>query len=134
MEHHEDKEQTESGRKGTEIVGGIHIGKHDLWMLAGGALGALALLGLGRATQKMRPAAVGAVREGYAFKEWVAGKAEKFKEDVEDIVAEGVHQYQADLTATADVVKREKDILEKIEKIVEKKLGKMKSDKAEAQA
>lgn len=129
MEHHEGKELLESGKKGKEIAGGIHIGKQDLWMLAGGALGALALLGLGKASQKVRPVAVGAVREGYAFKEWVAGKAEKLKEDVEDIVAEGVHQYQADLTSTADAVKREKSILEKIEKIVEEKLTKFKSEK-----
>lgn len=129
MEHHEGKELLESGKKGKEIAGGIHIGKQDLWMLAGGALGALALLGLSKASQKVRPAAVGAVREGYAFKEWVAGKAEKLKEDVEDIVAEGVHQYHEDLTSTADAVKREKGILEKIEKIVEEKLSKFKSEK-----
>ena len=129
MEHHEGTELLESGKKGKDIVGGIHIGKQDLWMLAGGALGALALLGLGKASQKVRPVAVGAVREGYAFKEWVTGKAEKLKEDVEDIVAEGVHQYQADLTSTADAVKREKRILEKIETIVEEKLSKFKSEK-----
>lgn len=126
MEHHDDKDQTESAKKGKEIVGGIHIGKQDLWMLAGGALGALALLGLGKASQKVRPVAVGAVKEGYAFKEWLTGKAEKLKEDMEDIVAEGVHQYQEDLTSTAGAVKREKDILEKIEKIVEEKLARMK--------
>lgn len=51
MEHHEGKELLESGKKGKEIVGGIHIGKQDLWMLAGGALGALALLGLGKASE-----------------------------------------------------------------------------------
>lgn len=134
MEQHEGKEQKEYEKKGKEIVGGIHIGKQDLWMLAGGALGALALLGLGKASQKIRPVAVGAVKEGYAFKEWVTGKAEKLKEDVEDIVAEGVHLYQEDLTSTADAVKREKDILEKIEKIVEEKLSKAKSKKGGVQA
>lgn len=129
MEHLDDKELMESGKKGKDIVGGIHIGKKDLWMLAGGALGALALLGLGKASQKIRPVAVGAVKEGYAFKEWVTGKAEKLKEDMEDIVAEGVHEYQKDLTSSADAVKREKGILEKIEKIVEEKLSKFKSEK-----
>lgn len=129
MEHHDGKELMESEKKGKDIVGGIHIGKQDLWMLAGGALGALALLGLGKASQKVRPAAVGAVREGYAFKEWLTGKAEKLKEDMEDIVAEGVHEYQKDLTSSADTVKREKGILEKIEKIVEEKLSKIKSEK-----
>lgn len=115
-------------RKGFD---GLHVGKKDLWMLAGGALGALAFLGLSKASQKVRPAAVGVVKEGYAFKEWVAGKAEKLKEDVEDIVAEGVHQYQEDLSASADAVQREKTILEKIEKVVEEKLARMKTAKGE---
>lgn len=110
---------------------GLHLKKRDLWLVAGGALGALAALGLGRMSTKVRPAAVGAVREGYAFKEWLAGKAEKVKEDVEDIVAEGVHQYHSNLSATADSVKREKDILEKIEKMVEQKLSKMKPEQGE---
>lgn len=131
MDHHD---ETKQDKQEKESAGGIHVGKQDLWMLAGGALGALALLGLGKATQKMRPAAVGAVKEGYAFKEWVTGKAEKIKEDMEDIVAEGVHQYKEDLTSTADAVKREKDILEKIEKIVEEKLAKIKPAAGEEKA
>ncbi|SNB45502.1 hypothetical protein [Geobacter sp. DSM 9736] len=131
MGHEESHEHHGREKKGDGSIGGIHIGQRDLWLLAGGALGALAALGLGKASKKVRPAAVSAVREGYAFKEWVAGKAEKLKEDVEDIVAEGVHQYQEGLTATADTVKREKEILEKIEKVVEEKLAKMKSGQGE---
>lgn len=131
MEREEKHERREGEGKGTEKIGGIHIDKKDLWLVAGGALGALALLGLGKASKKVRPAAVGAVREGYAFKEWIAGKAEKLKEDVEDIVAEGVHQYQEGLAATADTVKKEKDILEKIEKMVEEKLARMKTGQGE---
>ena len=50
---------------------------------------------------------------------------------MEDIVAEGVHQYQKDLAATAETVKREKDILGKIEKVVEEKLSKMKPEQEE---
>ena len=134
MEDHDGKEQPESDKKGKEIIGGIHIAKKDLWWLAGGAVGALAFLGLSKASHKVRPVAVGAVKEGYAFKEWVAGKAEKLKEDVEDIVAEGVHQYQEELTSTADAVKREKDILEKIEKVVEEKLARMKPAAGEERA
>ncbi|WP_226377606.1 hypothetical protein [Citrifermentans bremense] len=110
---------------------GLHLKKRDLWLVAGGALGALAALGLGKVSSKVRPAAVGAVREGYAFKEWMAGKAEKVKEDVEDIVAEGVHQYHSNVAATADSVRREKDVLEKIEKMVEEKLAKMKTEQGE---
>ena len=136
-EHHEragkkrgeEKEMESNEEKGEGMkMEGIHLKKRDLWLVAGGALGALAALGLGKMTTRVRPAAVGAVREGYAFKEWLAGKAEKVKEDVEDIVAEGVHQYQSDLAATADTVKREKDILEKIERVVEEKLAKIKPE------
>jgi len=130
MEHREEA-VSEQGYKHEQKNGkgfdGLHVGKKDLWMLAGGALGALAFLGLSKASQKVRPAAVGIVKEGYAFKEWVAGKAEKLKEDVEDIVAEGVHQYQEDLSTSADAVQREKTILEKIEKVVEEKLARMKA-------
>lgn len=122
----------ESGKEKAEgVMDGLHLKKRDLWLVAGGAFGAIAALGLGRFSSKVRPAAVGAVREGYAFKEWVAGKAEKVKEDVEDIVAEGVHQYHSNLAATADSVRREKDILEKIEKMVEEKLAKMKTEQGE---
>ena len=132
-EHEEHQKHHEYVTKegGKELMEGIHLKKRDLWLLAGGALGALAALGLGKISGKVRPAAVGAVREGYAFKEWLAGKAEKAKEDMEDIVAEGVHQYQEGLSATAETVKREKDILEKIEKVVEEKLAKMKPEQGE---
>lgn len=129
-EHREHKEREKDGG-GEKKMGGINIDKKDLWLVAGGALGALAALGLGKAVKKGRPAAVCAVREGYAFKEWLAGKAEKLKEDVEDIVAEGVHQYQQDLAASADTVKKEKDILEKIEQMVEEKLARMKAGQGE---
>uniref|UniRef100_C6E4A4 YtxH domain-containing protein n=1 Tax=Geobacter sp. (strain M21) TaxID=443144 RepID=C6E4A4_GEOSM len=121
----------DKGKEEVVKMDGLHLKKRDLWLVAGGALGALAALGLGKVSTKVRPAAVGAVREGYAFKEWLAGKAEKVKEDMEDIVAEGVHQYQSDLATTADTVKREKDILEKIEKMVEDKLAKMKPEQGE---
>jgi hypothetical protein len=128
MENEEHKHDKETAVKLTD---GFQVKKRDLWLVAGGALGALAALGLGKLSTKVRPSAVSAVREGYAFKEWLAGKAEKVKEDMEDIVAEGVHQYQNDLAATAETVQREKSILEKIEKVVEEKLAKMKPEQGE---
>lgn len=140
MEHeHEKAAQPEGNRyemakQEKKGVDGLHLGKRDLWLVAGGALGALAFLGLSKASQKVRPAAVGVVKEGYAFKEWVAGKAEKIKEDVEDIVAEGVHQYREDLSASADTVQREKSVLEKLEKAVADKLARMKGATGEESA
>lgn len=136
-EHEKKYEHKDKGRKEMEYgeekgegmkMDGFHMKKRDLWLVAGGALGALAALGFTKLSGKVRPAAVGAVREGYAFKEWLAGKAEKVKEDAEDIYAEGVHQYHSGLSATSQSVKREKDILEKIERMVEEKLAKMKPE------
>jgi hypothetical protein len=117
--------------KGEDYLGGLHIGKRTLWLMGGGALGALAALSFDKITGKVRPAAVGVVKEGYAFKEWAAGKFEKAREDVEDIVAEAVYEYQRDLQAGADAIKREKELLEKIEKLVEQRLAKIKPEKKE---
>jgi len=106
---------------------GIFITKKSLWLMAGGALGALAAIGIGKAFNKIRPAVVGVVKEGYAFKEWAAAKAEKIKEDVEDIVAEAKYAYNKDLESSAEAIKKEKAILKKVEESVEKKLSRKKS-------
>jgi len=71
-----------------EHMSGYFINKRSLWFMAGGALGALAVIGFGKLSKKIRPAAVGAVKEGYSFSEWLMAKCEKAKEDIEDIVAE----------------------------------------------
>lgn len=115
--------------KGGQIGNGIYISKKSLWLMAGGALGALAAIGIGKASKKIKPALVGAAKEGYAFKEWAAEKVERVKEDVEDIVAEAKHAYHKDLEATAETVKKEKEILEKVEKAVEKKTAKKRAKK-----
>ncbi|WP_305042146.1 hypothetical protein [Geoalkalibacter sp.] len=104
---------------------GLYIGKRSLWLLAGGALGALAALSLEKVTRKVRPTAVGVVKEGYAFKEWAAGKYEKVKEDFEDIIAEAIYEYEREHDAAVDADKREKAILERIERIVEERLAKI---------
>ncbi|MBZ0157819.1 MAG: hypothetical protein K8I29_16610, partial [Alphaproteobacteria bacterium] len=62
--------------KGNEHMSGYFISKRSVWLAAGGALGALAAIGIGKVSQKVRPAVVGAVKEGYAFKEWAASKIE----------------------------------------------------------
>ena len=125
--HQEKEEAAERERHGD----GLHIGKRSLWLMGAGALGSLAFLGLGQASKKIRPAAVCVAKEGYAFKEWVAGRYDQLKEDVEDIVAEAVYEYQKDLEAGGDAIKREKELLEKIEKLVEARLSKMQPAKKE---
>lgn len=119
------------GHEGEKKMSGYHVRKRDLWLVAGGALSALAAFGVGAASRIVRPAAVGAVKEGYAFKEWLAGKYERAKEDVEDIVEEAKHAYHKDLEATAEALKKEKEILEKVEEAVKKKTTRRKGRKKE---
>lgn len=110
---------------------GVYISKKSLWLMAGGALGALAAIGIGKASKKIKPALVGAVKEGYAFKEWAAGKIETVKEDIEDIVAEAKHAYYKDIEATEEAIQKEKEILQRLEKEVGKKTVKKKAKKEE---
>jgi hypothetical protein len=123
------REQERHG--GGRLDGGVVISKRTLWYAAGGALGALALIGAANASNRIRPAVVGAVKEGYAFKEWLAGKVDKVKEDVEDIVAEAKYAHHKDVEASAEAVKREKDVLQKVEETLEKKAGRKKAEKEE---
>ncbi|WP_333654142.1 hypothetical protein [Dissulfurispira sp.] len=122
------EEGENNGKEGGKRMGeGIFISKKSLWLMAGGALGAIAALGLGKTFKKIRPAVIGAVKEGYAFKEWVAAKIETVKEDIEDIVAEAKHSYHKDLEASAEAVKKEKEIIEKVEQLVGKKMSRKKA-------
>ena len=113
-------------------MGHYFLGKKNLLLMAGSLISTLAVFVSDKATKKYRPAAVGVLKEGYAFKEWVAGNFEKVREDVEDMVAEAVYEYQGELDAAADMAKREKELLENIEKIVGKKLAEMEPEKKEA--
>ncbi|MDN3512569.1 MAG: hypothetical protein QY310_08030 [Candidatus Jettenia sp. CY-1] len=98
---------------------GYFISRRSLWLLGSGALGALAVVGFGKFSKKIRPVAVGAVKEGFTFSEWLATKYEKVKEDIEDIVAEAKHEYQKDAELTAHIAKKEEDILRRVEQKVE---------------
>ena len=109
--------------------GGEHIGisKRSLWFMAGGALGAIAAIGIGKASKKIRPAAVGIVKEGYAFKEWFAEKYEMVMEDVEDIVVEAKHAHHKDIEASSESIKKEKGVLQRIEEALKKRIAKRKT-------
>ncbi len=124
-----EEKKSEEKKEGKYMGDGIFISKKSLWLVAGGALGALAAIGIGKASKKLKPAVVGAVKEGYAFKEWAAEKVERVKEDVEDIVAEAKHAYHKDLEASAEAIKKEKKIIEKVEKEVEKRAARKKTKK-----
>ncbi len=124
-----EKEEKDQKKEERHMGDGIFISRKSLWLAAGGALGALAAIGIGKASKKIRPTIVGAVKEGYAFKEWAAGKIETAKEDVEDIVAEAKHAYHKDIEATEEAIKKEKEILEKVEEVVEQKAQRKKAKK-----
>jgi len=135
MGEHLQKQVSEYMRKNA----GKHLGEHftgyflkkNLSLATVGALSALAVIGVGKASQKLRPALVGVVKEGYAFKEWAAGRVEKARENAEDITAEAIYAYHKELETTGDAIKKEKEILDKIEKTVEQKLAKRKPGKEE---
>lgn len=131
----EKKMEEKAEGKNNENEGGMHmsglfISKQSLWFMAGGAMGALAAIGISKLSKKIRPAAVGVTKEGLAFKEWLIANYEKVKEDIEDIVAEAKHAHQKDLETTAETVKKEEDMLRKVEQMVEEIL-KRRSEKKE---
>ncbi|MBI2841232.1 MAG: hypothetical protein HYX75_23180 [Acidobacteria bacterium] len=118
----DDGERTALGSADT-----VFLSTSGFWLLAGGALGALAAFGAGKAMNRFRPQVVGAVKEGYAFKEWIASKVERAKEDVEDIAAEARHGYHSDLVTTVDSIRREQEILRRAEEAIEKRMKNQRS-------
>lgn len=104
------------------------ISNRSLLLLGSGALGALAFLGIGKLSKRIRPVAVGVVKEGIAFSDWIVTKYENVKEDVEDIVAEAKHTHQKDLGSKTEMTKKEEEILkrveQKVEEILKKKINK----------
>ena len=106
---------------GGKKMDGHFINKNSLWFVLGGAVGALAAVGIVKASEKIKPALVEAVKEGYAFKEWAATKLKTVSEDLEDIAAEAKHAYYRGLKASTEAVEKEKEILKKVEEKIEKK-------------
>jgi len=109
--------------------GGFMPDNQTLLLVAGGALAAFAALNFGSIAGKLRPLAVAAVKEGYGFAEWLAAKVEGAKEDIEDIVAEGVHEHYAERTAASETAEREKELWGAMEQIVERRVRGKRSDK-----
>jgi hypothetical protein len=110
------------------------FGRKNLLLLAGGLAGTLLAGGAERAFRKWRPAAVGVLKEGFAFKEYVAGKLVRLKEDAEDIAAEAAYEYQRGVEGTADLAKRERELLARIETIVARKQAEAQTGKKEEQS
>lgn len=111
--------------------GGLYLDNRTLRLMAAGAAGALAAMSLGGVFKVVRPAVVSAVREGYGFAEWLAAKVEKAREDIEDIAAEAVYGHHQERMAEAEVERRERELQEAVERLVEEKLARMKSEREE---
>lgn len=102
---------------------------HNIWYSLGGAAGTLAFLSLGKLVAPIKPFLVGSMKEGYAFKEWLATKYDLTKEDLEDIAAEAKQAYEDELAEAAQDVAKEKEILAKIETIIKKRTQKTQTSK-----
>lgn len=101
------------------MAGDLLTGRNALLIMAGGALGALGLMALAK-SEAMRPALVGAAKEGVAFKEWLATNFEKVKEDLEDVLAEGAYEHESEAAAASEMNDREAELVAKIEALLAK--------------
>lgn len=108
-------------------MSGVFCLTRGLLVAAGGALGAVATLGLAR---KIRPAAVDTVREGYALKEWVSEKFGRVKGDIDSLIDEAVREYRTKKEAGANTADVEKELLEKIDKLIQERLARMPAGEA----
>ena len=104
-------------------MSGLFLSNRNLYFMLGGALATLGVKALARHSDKWRPAAVSTVKEGIAFKEWMATGAEKFKEDLEDLVAEATVAYQSEAAASETFEDREREVLEKLSQLIDARLA-----------
>ncbi len=103
-------------------MSGLFLSNRNLYLMLGGALATFAIKELAKHSDKWRPSAVSAVKEGIAFKEWVATGTEKFKEDLEDLVAEATVAYQSEAAGSETFEDREREILEKLSRLIDARL------------
>ncbi|MBF0345283.1 MAG: hypothetical protein HQL06_13770 [Nitrospirae bacterium] len=119
-------ESTEQGTDNHDGQGkdkdGYTISRQTLLLASGGALVALAFLGIEMVSSQLKPAGVSLAKEVYGFKDWFMSKVERVIEDVEDIISEAKHGHYKDIQADAESVKREKEMLEKVEAHINKKV------------
>ncbi len=95
----------------------------------GGAALAAAGLNLNRVMSPVKPALVSGLKEGLLFKDWLAGKLEVSKEDLEDLLAEARFAYDEEVLLNEQTVKREKQLLDKIDDVIKKQPSTAKSAK-----
>lgn len=101
----------------------MFVSNHDLRLLAGGAVGALALNWLNKLLAERHPAVVGVIKEGFSVWDWFSTQFEQTKENIEDIVAEAKHAHYHPGQGTANGQVDQEDLLRKIEQMIEEKLA-----------
>ena len=96
--------------------------QNTVWAGLGG-LAALGFLALTRTAQGMKPAVKAAMKEGYAFKEWLLTRAEHLRADLPDAAAEARHDHdrERDREQLLNVLSRDKELLAKVEALIRSK-------------
>ena len=102
------------------------LDRQTLYLVGGGALGALAFLLAMKYSHPLKPAMAGILKEAYGFKEWLLGNVEGFTADVEDAAAEAKHTYQQEqeLEKQLELLLKDKAMLEKIIQMLQSRRGK----------
>lgn len=99
----------------------LRIEKRSLFYVLGGALGALGFMYLGKILERNKDRLVGLAKEGIAFKEWVGAKTDEIRETLEDIFAEAKYQYVEEREELSQILKKERELLESLEKHLTKR-------------
>jgi hypothetical protein len=85
-----------------------------------GALAALGFLLLARSSEGVKPALVGVMKEGHAFREWLLTRTERVRADFADAAAEARHafEHERDLDALLAALAGDKELLARVEEFI----------------
>lgn len=101
----------------------IKLSKKNVYYLAGGALCGFSVLFLGKALNRGKGLLVQVVKEGISFSEWVGGKVDEIKENMEDIVAEAKMLYLKEREELLKAVEKERELLDGLERLIQRNGG-----------
>ncbi|HWI40437.1 MAG TPA: hypothetical protein VNX25_03000 [Verrucomicrobiae bacterium] len=105
----------------------LRLDAGDVAMVAGGAVAALAFLGLGRLARPLRPLAVGVIREGCSFAGWLRKQTSGVRGSVGDIITEGAGAHRDRARTESATRRREQAVLQKLEGIVDSRIRRLSS-------
>lgn len=98
----------------------IKLSKKNIYYVLGGMLGGLSVLLMGKILNRGKGSLVRLVKEGIAFGEWVGGKIDEIKENMEDILAEAKVLYFKDREELFKLVEKERELLDRLERLIQK--------------